>query len=196
MSRRADYQRAASAAYCVLAKLDVDRFPVRPMDILRKCRHTKLMTFSEASDALQIDEDVLQRMCADADAMTLRCTEGEENRYIVCYRAQGNPTRMNFTLAHELGHIILRHTETTKAEEEEADCFAGHLLCPDFAVEMTGDAEVLARLCYVSKSAAETARKRKILCNEYHVPEKMKRYVERFIGNGARHLLLVANDCE
>jgi hypothetical protein len=42
-----------------------------------------------------------------------------------------NLARFRFTLAHELGHIVLKHRESGYAEEAEADAFAQHLLCPE-----------------------------------------------------------------
>jgi len=38
--------------------------------------------------------------------------------------------RIRFTLAHELGHIVLKHTQESELAEAEADCFAGYLLAP------------------------------------------------------------------
>lgn len=40
-------------------------------------------------------------------------------------------TRVNWTLAHELGHIYLRHTSDGKREESEADRFAAAFLMPE-----------------------------------------------------------------
>lgn len=38
--------------------------------------------------------------------------------------------RIRFTLAHELGHIVLKHTQESELAETEAHCFAGYLLAP------------------------------------------------------------------
>ena len=162
MSRQPDYDRAATAACRVLVRLRVDRLPVRPLEMLRRCRDTFLCTFEEAADALGLTSDELDRMSGGADACTFREMHGGRERYVVCYRAGGNPARLNFTLAHELGHIVLRHRDTGPAAEAEADCFASHLLCPEAVLRAAAcrSAEVLAQLCYISRTAAEMAMTR------------------------------------
>lgn len=150
MTRQPDYDRAASMAYRCLLKLGICRLPVPPLDILRKCRDTAVYTYQQAAEYLHIDETEFERKYGNADAFTVRSGK----RYVVCYRKGGNPARLNFTLAHELGHILLRHTEDACADEAEANCFAGHLLCPEPVIRGKSPEEIAAT-CYVSKAAAE-----------------------------------------
>lgn len=159
MSRQPDYDRAATAACRVLLRLQVDSLPVRPLEMLRRCRDTYLCTFDQAADVLNLDDDELDRLSGGADAFTFREMHGGRERYVVCYRTGGNPARLNFTLAHELGHIVLHHQDTGPAAEAEADCFASHLLCPEAVLHASVccSAEVLAQLCYISRPAAEKA---------------------------------------
>ncbi len=42
-----------------------------------------------------------------------------------------NEGRRNWTIAHELGHILLGHKEISKINEREADAFAAELLMPE-----------------------------------------------------------------
>ncbi|MDY4138380.1 MAG: ImmA/IrrE family metallo-endopeptidase [Eubacteriales bacterium] len=162
MSHQPDYDRAATAACRVLLRLQVDSLPVRPLEMLRRCRDTYLCTFDQAADVLNLDDDELDRLSGGADAFTFREMHGGRERYVVCYRTGGNPARLNFTLAHELGHIVLRHQDTGPAAEAEADCFASHLLCPEAVIRAAAcrSAEVLAQLCYISRPAAEKAMAR------------------------------------
>ncbi|MGN0778879.1 MAG: ImmA/IrrE family metallo-endopeptidase [Aristaeellaceae bacterium] len=164
MSRQPDYNRAATAACRVLVHLQVDSLPVRPLAILRRCRNTCLYTFEQAGDMLDMTVDDVARLCGDADACTFRSEEEGQMRYVVCYRTGGNPARLNFTLAHELGHIVLRHRASGAAEEAEADCFASHLLCPDAVLRSAAErgAQWLAHQCYISRTAAEMAMKRTV----------------------------------
>ncbi|MGN0747514.1 MAG: ImmA/IrrE family metallo-endopeptidase [Aristaeellaceae bacterium] len=179
MIRRPDYDRAATAACRVLVRLQVNTLPVRPMEILRRCRDTYLCTFDQAAEVMNLPEDALDRLCAGADAFTVRAEEGGRQGYVVCYRAGGNPARLNFTLAHELGHIVLHHQETGPAEEAEADCFASHLLCPEVVVQCAAcrSAEMLAHLCYISRPAAERAMARA----QCHVEEELRRQVTELL---------------
>lgn len=54
---------------------------------------------------------------------------------LVLYNADMIQGRVNFSLAHELGHIILNHAENrTSTEEIEANYFASHILSPRMAI--------------------------------------------------------------
>lgn len=45
-----------------------------------------------------------------------------------------NEGRRNWTIAHELGHILLGHEEISKINEREADAFAAELLMPEAVI--------------------------------------------------------------
>lgn len=68
---------------------------------------------------------------AGADGMTLR----QRGQYIVLWNETiENDRRRAFTLAHEVGHILLGHAgEAPETEEKEANAFAASLLCPAIA---------------------------------------------------------------
>lgn len=54
---------------------------------------------------------------------------------IVYYNDDKIVGRVRFSLAHEIGHIILKHQEPrTKLQEDEADLFASYLLAPRMAL--------------------------------------------------------------
>ena len=152
MMRQPDYDRAANLAYRCLMKLNIHQLPVRPLEILRKCRNTVVYTYQQAAEYLHIEETEFERKYGDADAFTIRGGD----KYVVCYREGGNPARLNFTLAHELGHILLHHQDDTVVDEAEATCFAGHLLCPE-PLTQGMSAEQVATSCYVSRAAAVKA---------------------------------------
>lgn len=44
------------------------------------------------------------------------------------------PERLRFTMAHEIGHAVMHDSETSEAQEREADAFAGELLLPSHAL--------------------------------------------------------------
>lgn len=68
-----------------------------------------------------------------AEGVTLRW----DGQYIVLYRETVESERRRaFTLAHEVGHILLGHAgEAPAVEEREANAFAAALLCPAIAVQ-------------------------------------------------------------
>lgn len=174
MTRQPDYDRAATLACRCLLKLNVHSLPVRPLEILRRCRNTAVYTYQQAAQHMDMEETEFDRSYGEADAFTLR----QGQRYVVCYREDGNPARLNFTLAHELGHILLRHAADTAADEAEANCFAGHLLCP--APLLAGHtAESLAAACYVSRSAAQMALSPRPGTPENTICEKVKNLFQK-----------------
>ena len=176
MMRQPDYDRAAHLAYRSLLKLNITELPVRPLEILRKCRHTVVYTYQQAAENLHIEESEFDKRYGDADAFTIRGGE----QYVVCYRPGGNSARLNFTLAHELGHILLKHTEDTNTEEAEANCFASHLLCPVPVVEGMA-AEEIAASCYVSRAAALAAMENRRGRCEKETIKKVKKLFEKGI---------------
>ncbi len=65
---------------------------------------------------------------ADADGITVRAS----GMNIILYNDKvRNDGRRNWTIAHELGHVLLSHTEVSKRNEHEADAFAAELLIPE-----------------------------------------------------------------
>lgn len=51
-------------------------------------------------------------------------------RMSIFYNADSVDGRVRFSLMHEFGHHLLGHNEHSVEEEEEADCFASHVLAP------------------------------------------------------------------
>lgn len=100
--------------------------------------------------------------------------EGEEGvnfirgqQKVIVYDESQRKTRTRFTVAHELGHILLGHPPlcsrsnagkaSRAAEEQEADRFAAALLAPDCVLWGTGCsmANNIAILCNISKAFSE-----------------------------------------
>ena len=52
----------------------------------------------------------------------------------VAYNESMSVDRITFTLAHELGHIVLKHPYKTDYYEMEANCFASYVLAPSMAI--------------------------------------------------------------
>lgn len=78
---------------------------------------------------------------------------------IVAYDETKLWQRIRFSLMHELGHIILNHTEETPQTENEANYFASHILVPRMAIYYSRcrNKESVAKLFDISLSAAELA---------------------------------------
>lgn len=162
--------RAATMAYRVLVRLNVQALPVDPLAILLRCQNTRVWTDATAADHLGISPAELHNCMGDAEAMTFLDVHGGCERYLIVYRKDGNPARLRFTLAHELGHRLLHHGQTNDMQETEADCFASHLLCPRPAMALLAarsahfTASQAAALAYVSLAAAKCLGSREYRC--------------------------------
>lgn len=87
-----------------------------------------LITHRPISDFLTEENQILK------DGCTIICGN---NTYIVLYNAQINCwEHLNWTLAHEIGHIYLGHTEDGSIEEIEAHFFAAQLFMPEYSIYM------------------------------------------------------------
>lgn len=78
---------------------------------------------------------------------------------IVAYNNTKPWSRIRFSLAHELGHIVLEHTQETAANETAANAFASHVLAPRIAIhyaKCANHAEV-AHVFELSLEAADYA---------------------------------------
>lgn len=132
MMKTPDYDRAALLAVRTLLKLHITQTPIHPAQIISKCKNTALVPYDELVTLPGFDYDeVMGSMAPAKDALTWRCDFGGERYYIVAYNRSMPPARMKFSLAHELGHIVLNHKiGQEKWEEDEANHFARHLLFP------------------------------------------------------------------
>ena len=118
---------ALMAAECLLK---AGAFPANPLSMLSRSRGVWLMTGAEAGEEALSPEE-------DARLFRLQLKDGRV-MYALCYREDAGESRLRFSLAHELGHIALRHRgdmpgadpETRRREEREAQAFAAALLLP------------------------------------------------------------------
>ena len=123
------------------------------------------------------------------------CTVKYGGINIILYSPSWNVKRLNYTLAHELGHILLCHTKNGAAEEAEANLFASALLMPPCVLDAMKErgslknARDAARFFGVSVSCAMIAFARKPVKTPYDekVLSAYKNRMDSF-GRGAFNL--------
>lgn len=184
--KRPDYDKAATMACRCLLACKVDALPVDPADMLRKCRNTRLLSCREAAEMLGGTAEGMERQLAEAEAWTYRyAMPNGESFHAVCYKENGHPGRLNFSLAHELGHLVLKHNGAGPWEEREADHFAMYLLFPRPAMRRLAErnqtvyAEQLAALCYTSVRAAEGLER----CRRSRIDRKIEAMLDEQMKN-------------
>lgn len=163
-----DYQKARDAAWRLLLDCRVDRLPV-DLNQIRKQLGVRVFSYESIKE--------LPTWTNKTDGMTF-FYNGEP---VILYDQSKSPERIRFTVAHELGHLILGHVapgqqtttnrEPTPADnpmETAANQFAARLLAP--ACVLWGldihTAEEISALCHISRQAAEFRAERMELLYE------------------------------
>lgn len=91
---------------------------------------------------------------------------------LILYNPGWQTDRINYTLAHEVGHILLGHTQGSAQEERQANRFASALLVPHAPLAAlrragVGDTRALMRFFGTSRAATEAALARTPFACEY-----------------------------
>lgn len=145
-----------------LIEAGVVRLPVRLQTVASRLG-IGLFTYEDYARAAEVSlQEIVGSRGADGFAVYIA------GHRAIFYRAGGNPCRVRWTIAHELGHLLLGHMEqlggnaATRAEQErQANRLAAELLCPSALVAACGcdGPEELAQLCDISPTAAGAAQR-------------------------------------
>ena len=126
-----DYYRATNAAYITLLKYKEFSFPIGIFHIFKSLNNVKLYTYDQLMTRFGISSE---NFFPSSDYGYNICDLATQ-RYIVAYNSEKAETCIRFTLAHELGHVVLGHTKDGDKENKEANCYARNLLCPIPAID-------------------------------------------------------------
>lgn len=170
------YTEIRDADWQLILDLKIKELPVKISEIL-SVLGVKAYTYKENYRNLILFglEDVMK----SCDAFTLHLN----GQYIIFYDESKLPERIRFTLAHELGHIILgsgfkqtqtgmlittrnsEPSENDSSEETEANMFAARLLAPSCVLHELKlfTAEDIMKYCDITKTAANFRLKRLML---------------------------------
>ena len=135
-----DYELAATKATETLIKFGINSAPIDPLPILKKIPGVLVVSYQTMSDDVEQDRQCVIDMFGDKnhDAFTSVNLKDGKKHYLVTYNQKLSQVLIQRAFARELGHIILGH-DGTKPEEirnEEAKCFAHHLLVPRPLIHM------------------------------------------------------------
>lgn len=127
MSRHPNYVAATNAAYRVLIKQRSFSFTTDVFAIAWQLENCRLFTYGQACALYGFEWDDLIAQSEFGFTILSRC----DNARIILYNETKPYYNMRFTIAHEIGHAVLGHSEENQLwEEQEANCFARNLLCP------------------------------------------------------------------
>lgn len=108
----------------VLCDLDIKTYPISITNLANQLG-IKFVSYS----SLSIEEKALAKAASD-DAFHVRTHDFMNTRIVVDDSMGAYFNRSRFSGGHEIGHIILEHTEDTPNREAEANYFSGYLLAP------------------------------------------------------------------
>lgn len=169
------YAYARQRAYRLLCELAIDRLPVDPWKVaaafpnVHICKWTDLRDNCHDKDPLFINKEG-----ADAKTQHLR---GQSDYLVVYDDSKENYQRIRWTIAHEIGHIVLGHLTTFEATalcrgslsemeymvlEREADTFAVNLLAPMTIIKRLPSIQTKSdfmKLCELSENASDNCMK-------------------------------------
>lgn len=152
-----DYSIATNKAYETLINFKEFSFPIGIYSVLQKMKNVRLYTYSQWAQNFRITYDDFLLIAPSYYGFTI--IDSKNHNYFVIYNEKKDYTTIRFTLAHELGHIILGHQKDDNNENKEANCFARNFLCPIPAVtELNLNTVSEYMECfYVSEPMAEVA---------------------------------------
>ena len=159
------YRESRDLAWRILLECKIDRLPVRVSGICR------LLGYAVTSYAR--GEELIERLGLSEKAES---NDGFTYKSVIFYSDSCTVQRQRFTVAHELGHILLHNgggvynrepADSDNPIEREANVFASRLLAPACVLWGLGvtDAGQLAELCDISMQSARFRMER--LCKLY-----------------------------
>lgn len=145
-----NYSFILSRILSVFEEYEINSFPIDCVDLIKKHGY-RVFTYQD----LKVKSPELYDICVACsdDAFRDMATK------TVAYNTEVPKRRVHFSLAHELGHIVLGHLSETKKTEAEANFFASNILAPRMAIHYArckNEADV-ARIFEVSCEAAQYA---------------------------------------
>lgn len=173
------YTEIRDAVWRLILDMNITELPVKILKVLTDL-HIELYTYQ--NNYAEIADLGLAELTKTSDGFTVV----RRKQYVIFYDNTQFPARIRFTLAHELGHIILesgfsetasrivyttRNNEPNKKdnpEETAANMFAARLLAPSCVLHELKlfTTEEIMQYCAISKIAAEFKLERMLLLEE------------------------------
>ncbi len=134
MVENPDYCKATNAAYKTLIDHNMFDFPTNFFQIIKNMNNISLHTYSELAKRCGYSMDQLFSVVSSNYGFTAK--GAISGKCIIYYNEKNYYPVIRFTLAHELGHIVLGHKDDGENENKEANCFARNFLCPVPAIKI------------------------------------------------------------
>jgi len=181
-SKKPNFPKAEQAAFKLLKINNVHELPVKVKKLAKRFTNLKIKSYSWFAKKRNM---TLEEVCEFANSDEGCCWYiKSKNKYIILYNdTVENVGRIRWTIAHELGHFMLKHNEISNKSvyarnslteeeyevfEKEANCFARNLLAP---------APVVYQLRPINPH---------IISDVFHISHEAANNVYAFLNNGLR----------
>ena len=113
----------------IFVKCNLSKIPITGFEIANKLRIIVIpySAFKEEKKLKLIEED--------EDGFYVK----KDGKYYIYYNDAKDYGRINFTILHEIGHIVLDHTQHSELAESEANFFAKYAIAPPVLVDKFGN---------------------------------------------------------
>ena len=128
MTKIADYGKATNAAYEVLLKYNGYYPIIDIIELISTFNDIHIHTYLELAQRMSMSIIELLNFVPSEYGYTIYDTC--KKRWLIFFNNTKDNSTVRFTLAHELGHIVLNHTIDDNVSKQEANCFARNVLCP------------------------------------------------------------------
>lgn len=128
VTKKANFIKARhKASEILLLQNDTITFPIDVKTIKVPNNNIKFVSYKDYANLVNIDVNELTNNGEFEDAMVYR----KDNNCVILYNDEiSNKGRMLWNLAHEMGHLVLNHSDQNEISEIEANTFASQLLLP------------------------------------------------------------------
>ena len=171
-----EYKVSRDLAWKIILDMGFTKLPIKVSAICRKLG-IQVRSYEKAKKLLKRHQ--LEHKTLEIDGFTL----GIDGRYTILFNEHCSIQRNRFTVAHELGHILLGHVpkdgihitainrEPSSKDnplEQQANVFASRLMAPLCVLKSLriNDVKDIAKLCDISETAAQFRFNRLKLINE------------------------------
>ena len=194
----------------------IHSFPININNIICSLKNykIKILSYSTVMKKYKLTEEEVLDMLTSKDGCSV-CSKG---RHVIYYNDLGRfpHSRIRWTIAHELGHILCGHFENNKTKvsqtellsdeeykimEKEADYFAAMLLAhPKILVGIdVKTAYEIEKFCNISKKASKNTFKNLKVWKKYnfsiesdkYIAINFKKYIDTKINDYKEHLAFV-----
>lgn len=130
-----NYNLATTTAYQTLIYNNIP-LPINPYKIKLQNIKIKILSMQDFSRRFNVSLEELTQNGSFNEGYNIVLIKNGIKKVTILYNEDIlSSERKRFTIAHELGHIVLGHNEHSEKNEKEADTFASQLLLPHCILE-------------------------------------------------------------